>query len=142
MSATRLPCDTDLVRADLEIPGTGLQPADGVIDVDQSVGIAVGCVAEVQRRDHKPVLGQRLVETLGTGQIAAVPGSAVEVDHRRKWAVALRPVKSRDQRLVAMAQIFDILGREFIIRHVTPFPGCICTTNFGDRTPKSAEPRS
>jgi hypothetical protein len=32
-----------------------------------------------------------------------------------------------------MAQIFDIFGREFIIRHVTPFPGCIRAAGFGDR---------
>jgi hypothetical protein len=41
-----------------------------------------------------------------------------------------------------MAQIFDILGREFIIRHITPFPGFTPITSFGDRTPKAAEPRS
>jgi hypothetical protein len=32
-----------------------------------------------------------------------------------------------------MAQIFDIFGREFKIRHVTPFPGCIRAAGFGDQ---------
>jgi hypothetical protein len=39
-----------------------------------------------------------------------------------------------------MAQVFDIFGREFIIRHVTPFPGCVRAAGFGDWTPTAPEP--
>src|SRR6516164_1373837 len=139
MPAARLAGDADLVGADLEVARAGLQPAYRVVDVDQSIGISVGSVAEVQRGDDEPAFRQGLVEALGTGQIAAVPSAAMEVDHGRKRAIALWLVEPCDQRLVAVAQILDIFGREFVIRHVTPFPGCAHGTGFGDWAPTAAE---
>src|SRR5215471_6584471 len=87
-------------------------------------------MTEVQRGDDKAVLRQSLIKALGTRQIAARPGAAVQVEDRRERAVALRLVEARDQPRVAVAQIFDIFGREFmsVIRHVHSLPGLLCCT--------------
>ena len=52
----------------------------------------------------------------------------MEVDDRRERTVALRLVEPRDQPRVAMAEILDIFGREFVsvIRHVHSLPGLLC----------------
>src|SRR5438270_6503242 len=105
-----------------------LNPADRIIDVDQRVRIAVGRMTEIQRGYDKAVFRQGFIETLGTGQVAAGPGAAMEVDDRRERTVALRLVEPRNQPRVAMAEIFDIFGREFVsvIWHVHSLPGLLC----------------
>jgi len=74
-------------------------------------------MAEVQRGHDKSIFGQGLIEPLGAGQVAAIPGAAMEVDHRWKRPVALRFIKPGNQRLVAVPEIFDIFRCEFVGRH-------------------------
>src|SRR6266481_4984536 len=106
MSAARLTGNADLVGPDLEVARMRLDPADRVIDVDERGRVSIGGVAEIQRGDDEAVLRQRFIEALSARQIAAGPGAAVKVDDGRKRAVALRLIEPRDQRLVAMTQIF------------------------------------
>src|SRR5437899_1979859 len=82
-------------------------------------------MAEIHRADDDPALGQRFVEALGARKVSAVPGPAMEVDDRREWTLALRLVEASDQRLVAVAEIFDIFCGDFISlgRHVAPSRG-------------------
>ena len=85
-------------------------------------------MTEIQRGDNKPVSRQRFIEPLGAGQVPAGPGAAMEVDDRRERSLALRLVEPRNQPRVAVAEIFDIFGREFVsvIRHVHSLPGLLC----------------
>src|SRR5712672_3348446 len=85
-------------------------------------------MTEIQRGDDKAIFRQGFIETLRTGQVPASPGAAMEVDDRRERTVALRLVEPRDQPRVAMAEVFDIFGREFVsgIRHVHSLPGLLC----------------
>src|SRR5690349_17653876 len=82
-------------------------------------------MAEVQRGNDKAVFRQGFVETLGTGQVAAGPGAAMEVDDHWEWTFALGLVEPRCQPRVAVAEVLDIFGREFtsVIRHVHSLPG-------------------
>jgi len=52
----------------------------------------------------------------------------VEIDHRWEGSVAFRPIEPRDQPGVAMTEVFDIFGREFmgVIRHLHSLPGLVC----------------
>jgi hypothetical protein len=82
---------------------------------------------EFQGGDDEAVLRQGLVEALGPRQVAIVPGAAVQVDNRWKGAIALRLVEARDQPPVAMTQIFDIFGGNFVSgRHIRSLPGLLC----------------
>src|SRR5215813_248700 len=117
MSAARLACNADLVGPDLEVARMRLDPADCIIDVDQRGRVSISRVAEIQRGDNEAVLRQCLIEALGARQIATGPRAAVEVDDRRERAVALGLIDTRDQGLVAVAQILDIFRCDFISRH-------------------------
>src|SRR5262249_13406573 len=85
-------------------------------------------MAEVQRGNDKTVARKRLVETLGARQVPAVPGAAMEIDDRRERPITLGFVEACSQRLVAMAQIPDGFGREFIRlgRHIHSPSGLLC----------------
>jgi hypothetical protein len=52
----------------------------------------------------------------------------MEVDDRRERTVALGLVEPRVKPRVAVAEILDIFGREFVrvIRHVRSLPGLLC----------------
>ena len=128
MSAARLTGNADPIGIDLEIAGARPHPAGRIIDVDQRGRIAVGRMAEVQRGNDKAVSRQGFVETLGAGQVAAGPRATMEVDDRRERAVALGLVEPRYQPRVAVAEILDIFGREFmsVIRHIHSLPGLLC----------------
>jgi hypothetical protein len=51
---------------------------------------------------------------LAAGAVVLGPDTAMQFDHRRERAVTLRPIQPHQQRLVAMAEIFNVLDIELM----------------------------
>src|SRR6185437_6920224 len=58
------------------------------------------------------VRGHVLVAQLFGKAVAHAPGAAVALDQRRKRPRAARAIDAREQRLVDVAQVFDVVDRE------------------------------
>ena len=115
MAAARLAGDADEVGAGLQLLGVRLDPADRVVDVGERLRIgALGAAAPVERHHDDAMAGQHLVAHLVGQAVGQAPGAAVQVDQRRERPVAARLEHARQQRLVAVAEIFDVLHVEFV----------------------------
>jgi hypothetical protein len=113
MAAARLARQADEVGPGLEGAGVGLGPAYRVVDVLHRGRIRVLVAgAEVERDRHDAVRGHVLVTQLLGMAIAHAPGAAMAFDHGRERARAFRLVDGRQQRLVAVAQVFDVFDVE------------------------------
>ncbi len=117
VTAARLAGDADPGGIEPEVAGMRLQPADPVVDVDERCRVAVGAVPELERSSDDAVFRQGFIEALSPGHITAGPGAAMQIDDRGERPVAVWPVKTGDQPALAVAQIFDIFGGDFVSRH-------------------------
>jgi hypothetical protein len=95
-------------------------------------------VAEFERGNDKAALCQSLVEALGPRQIAARPRTTVQIDDSREWPGSLGLVQAGNQPSVAVPQIFDIFGRNFVIWHDHSRFGV--ARGCGSRRPAAARP--
>ena len=113
MAAARLARQADEVGPGLERARVELGPAHRVVDVLHRgrIGILVAG-AEIERDRHDAVRGHVFVAQLLGGAVAHAPGAAVAFDHGRERPRAARLVDARQQRLVAVAQVFDIVDVE------------------------------
>ena len=68
---------------------------------------------EVERGHDHAALGQRLVDHLVGQAVRAAPGAAVQLDHDRERARALRPVEARQMRRAAVTEVLDVLDLEY-----------------------------
>ena len=115
MTAARLAGDADEIGPGLELLGVQLGPADRVVDVGQRLRIgALLRDAPVERDDDDAVTGQNLVADLVGVAVGEAPGAAMQIDQRRKRPLAARLVDLRQQRLVAVAEILDVLHVELV----------------------------
>ena len=90
-----------------------LGPAHRVVDVLHRGRIRrLVAGAEIERDRHDAVPRHRLVAQLLGHPVAHAPGAAVALDQRRERPLAFRPVDARQQRLVAVAEVFDVLDVE------------------------------
>ena len=112
MAAARRAGNADEVRTALEPRGVRLHPADRIIDVHRRIRIAARPLPEVERRDGDAVIRKGFVMGLAAGAVVFGPHPAVQLDHHRERSRALRPVAADEQRLVAVAKIFDVLDLE------------------------------
>ena len=67
-------------------------------------------MAKIQRRNGETRLHQRFIAVLAAGQIAIVPGPAMEIDHDRKRPGAGGTKQPQLKRLAAMNHIVDVFG--------------------------------
>ena len=93
-----------------------LGPADRVVDVGRAPADRRPRAPQppVDRHHGDAVAGQQLVADLVGVAVGEAPGAAVQIDQRRERPVAARLVHLRQQRLVAVAEILDVLHVEFV----------------------------
>jgi len=103
------------IGAAAELTRLRLEPADGVVDVDEGRGIAqVGRHPEVEGGHDDAALRQGLVHRHVIGAVAVAPGTPVEIHHHRKGALPLGAEQAREERLVAVAEILDVVDRDLV----------------------------
>src|SRR6516164_5695594 len=92
-----------------------LRPAHRVVDVLHGGRIRVLVArAEIERNRDDAVLGHGFMAQALGGAVAQTPGTAVAFDQRRKRSLPARPEYAREQRLVAVTEVFDVLHVEWI----------------------------
>ena len=113
MAAARLARQADEVGPGLERARVGLGPAHRIVDVLHRGGIgSLVAGAEIERDRHDAVRGHEFVAQPLGGAVAHAPGAAMALDHGRKRPGAARLEDARQQRLVAVAQVLDIVDIE------------------------------
>src|SRR5262249_38095472 len=70
--------------------------------------------AESERNRDDAVLGHGFMAHALGGAVAQTPGAAVAFDQRRKRPLPARSEYAREQRLVAMTEVFDVLHVELM----------------------------
>src|SRR5215510_9275468 len=115
MSAARLAGEAHQFGAGLQRTRIELGPAHRVVDVLYGGWIRVLVArAEIERNRDDAVLGHGFMAQALGGAVAQTPGTAVAFDQRRKRPLPARPEYAREQRLVAVAEILDVLHVEFM----------------------------
>ena len=113
MAAARLAGKADEVGPRLQLAGMRLGPAHRVIDVLHRSRIGVLVAGAEIERDRDDAVGRHVFVAQRFGQaVALAPGAAVAFDQSRKRPLPARLIHPRQQRLVAVAEIFDILDVE------------------------------
>src|SRR5262249_39067502 len=93
-------------------------PADRIVDIRERSGVTVVPVPKIDRRDEQAGFREHFVAAPALFQAALAPSAAVHVNHRCKRSRTARLVEPHFEALVAVAQVLDILGGEFIRLHV------------------------
>jgi hypothetical protein len=111
MATARLAGNADELGPRLQIAGIVLGPAHRVIDVGnrRRIGRLVAG-AEIERDRDDAVRCHIFVAQMLGRTIAHAPGAAVGFDQSRERPLPARREDARQQRFVAVAQIFDIGG--------------------------------
>src|SRR5262249_31854940 len=92
-----------------------LGPAHRVVDVLHGGWIRVLVArTEIERNRDDAVLGHGFMAQALGGAVAQTPGATVAFDQRRKRPLPTRPEYAREQRVVAVTEVFDILHVEWI----------------------------
>jgi len=87
--------------------------ADRVVDVADRGGILrLGRHAEIDRHDEDPRSGERLMHCDIDRAVIGRPGAAMNLDNAGKGPLPTRPVEPRQKRLLAMADILDVLDTD------------------------------
>jgi hypothetical protein len=129
MPAARLAREPHEVSLRLERAGIELRPAHRIVDVLHRGRIgSLVARTEIERDRHDAVRRHGLVAQPLRGPVAQAPGAAVALDQRREWPLAARPEHAGEQRLVAMAEVLDVLHIEFMCLGVEDFgiQDCSC----------------
>src|SRR5215470_8757497 len=115
MSAARLAGEAHQFGAGLQRTRIELGPAHRVVDVLHGGWIRVLVArAEIERNRDDTVLGHGFMAQALGGAVAQTPGTAVAFDQRRKRPLPARPEYAREQRLVAVTEVFDVLYVELM----------------------------
>ncbi len=132
LPAARLAGQSDQVRTGLERASVELRPAHRMVDVRDRgrIGVVVAR-AEVERDRHDAVRGHGLVAQPLVGAVAHAPGAAVHLDQRRKRPLAARTEHARQQRLVAVAKVLDVLDVELMWLRVEELGIADCSCHGG-----------
>src|SRR5713226_6451803 len=85
------------------------EPSNPVIDVGHRTWITrVGRHAKIQRSNDDAALRERFVDRLIHGAVVVAPRAAVQFDHAWERTFATRLEDTSQQRLVSMAEVFNI----------------------------------
>src|SRR6516165_4560618 len=115
MSTARLAGEAHQFGAGLQCTRIELRPAHRLVDVLHGGRIRVLVArAEIERNRDDAVLGHGFMAQPLGGAVAQTPGTAVAFDQRRKRPLPARPEYAREQRLVAVTEVFDVLHVEWI----------------------------
>src|SRR5262249_41500073 len=100
---------TDPVRATVPRRSLGLTPANPIVDVGQRSRIR--CLrrhTKIQCRHDHTMLSQRFVGRVAVQTISPDPRPTVQFDHNRERSAAARLEETRQQRFVAVPEIFHV----------------------------------
>src|SRR5499433_1484708 len=115
MSAARRAGEAHQCGASLQCTRIELRPAHRVVDVLHGGRIRVLVArAEIERNRDDAVLGHGFMAHALGGAVAQTPSAAVAFDQRRKRPLPARSEYAREQRLVAMTEVFDVLHVELM----------------------------
>ena len=110
---------TDPVRATVPRRSLGLTPANPIVDVGQRGRIRCHRRhAKIQCRHDHTMLRQRFVARVAVQTIPPDPRPAMQFDHDRERSAAARLEETRQQRFVAVPEIFHVCDVNVI--------GCLC----------------
>src|SRR5262245_32167173 len=115
MSAARLTGEAHQFGASLQRTRIELHPAHRVVDVLHGGGIRVLVArAEIERNRDDAVPGHGFMAQALGGAVAQTPGTTVAFDQRRERPLPSWPENTGEQRLVAVAEVLDVLHVEFM----------------------------
>ena len=94
----------------------GLEPAHRVIDVGESGRVRRnGRHAPIQRRHDYAASRQRFINDRVVCAVSSAPGTAVKLDDERKRPLPGGFEQAKQERLVAVAKILNVLNFKFVV---------------------------